>query len=135
MISSDHSERSEDMVPVSGSRNKTLVTIKYIKTPCFWSPMKGVNVNKELILKVAENARLSLTDREVEQFVKEFREILEAFSKIDEVDTKRTESSMQPVELKNVLREDRTEPSISQEDALKNTAHTKDGYFKGPRAV
>lgn len=97
--------------------------------------MKGVKVDKELILKVAENARLQLSEDEVKQFVKEFKEILEAFSKIDEVDTKRIEPSMQPVALKNVLREDKTEPSLTQEEALKNTAHTKDGYFKGPRAV
>ncbi|PIN86603.1 Asp-tRNA(Asn)/Glu-tRNA(Gln) amidotransferase GatCAB subunit C [Candidatus Woesearchaeota archaeon CG10_big_fil_rev_8_21_14_0_10_44_13] len=97
--------------------------------------MKGVKVDRELILKVAENARLELTDKEAEEFVKQFKDILDAFSQIDEVDTKGIEASMQPVELKNVLREDRTEPSLSQEDALANTEHKKDGYFKGPRAV
>ena len=97
--------------------------------------MKGVNVDKELILKVAENARLELSEKEVDQFVKEFKEILEAFSKVDEVDTKGIGPSMQPVELKNVLREDKSEPSLSQEEALANTEHKKDGYFKGPRAV
>lgn len=98
-------------------------------------PMKGVKVDKELILKVAGNARLELSEAEVQQFVNDFKDILDAFSKIDEVDTKGIEASMQPVELKNVLRDDKTEPSLSQEDALKNTEHKKDGYFKGPRAV
>lgn len=97
--------------------------------------MKGLKVDRELILKVAENARLELSKDEVEQFVKEFREILEAFSKVDEVDTKGIQPSMQPVELKNRLRDDKSEPSLSQEDALKNTEHKKDGYFKGPKVV
>ncbi|MFC1732278.1 Asp-tRNA(Asn)/Glu-tRNA(Gln) amidotransferase subunit GatC [candidate division KSB1 bacterium] len=97
--------------------------------------MKGVKVDKELIKKVAENARLELSKDEAEQFVKDFKELLDAFSKLDEVDTKGVEPSMQPVELKNVLREDRSEPSLTQEEALANTEHKKDGYFKGPRAV
>lgn len=97
--------------------------------------MKGVKVDKELILKVAENARLELSEKEIEQFIKDFKEILEAFSKIDGVDTEGIEPSVQPVELKNVLREDKSRPGLSQEDALANTEHKKDGYFKGPRAV
>src|SRR3989344_18330 len=97
--------------------------------------MKGLKVDKELILKVAENARLELSEKEIDQFIKDFKEILEAFSKIDEVDTEGIEPSMQPVELKNALREDKSRPSLSQEEALANTEHKKDGYFKGPRAV
>ena len=42
---------------------------------------------------------------------------------------------MQPVELKNALREDIEEKCLSQEEALSLTEHKKDGYFKGPKAV
>ncbi|MBD3313931.1 Asp-tRNA(Asn)/Glu-tRNA(Gln) amidotransferase subunit GatC [Candidatus Woesearchaeota archaeon] len=97
--------------------------------------MKGVKVDKELILKVAQNARLELSEAEIEEFLPQLNEVLEFFSHIDLVDTKGIEPSMQPVELRNVLREDVVKPSLSQEDALKNTEHKKDSYFKGPRAV
>ena len=94
-----------------------------------------VEINKELIEHVAEVARLKLTDAEIEKFSKELKEVIEAFSSIDKVDTKGIEPSLQPVELKNMLREDKKEGCFTQEEALSLTDHKKDGYFKGPRAV
>ena len=94
-----------------------------------------MKVDKELIENVATVARLELSVKEKEKFVKEFKEILDAFSTIDEIDTSKVKSSFQPVELKNMTREDKIEDSLSQEEALENTDHKKDGYFKGPRAV
>jgi len=94
-----------------------------------------VKINKELIEHVAEVARLKLTDKEIEKFSKELREIIESFSKLDEVDTKSIEPSLQPVELKNMLRDDKEEKSFTQEEALSLTDHKKGGYFKGPKAI
>lgn len=94
-----------------------------------------MELNKELIKKVADNAKLDLAPKEIAKFLPQLKEILEAFSKIDEVDTGKTKASMQPVELKNVLREDKPKKCLSQEEALSNTEHKKDGYFKGPRVV
>lgn len=94
-----------------------------------------VKINKELIEHVAGLARLKLTDKEIENFSKEIKEVIEAFSKLDKVDTKGIETSLQAVELKNMLREDKEEKSFTQEEALSLTDHKKDGYFKGPRAV
>ena len=94
-----------------------------------------VEINKDLIEHVAEVARLKLTEKEKEQFSKELKEVIEAFSKIDKVDTKGINASLQPVELKNALREDKVEKCLSQDDVLSLTEHKKDGYFKGPKAV
>ena len=94
-----------------------------------------MKVDKELIENVATVARLDLSKKEKEKFALEFKEILDAFSVIDKADTKNVKSSFQPVELKNVTREDEVEESLSQEDALANTQHKKEGHFKGPRAV
>ena len=94
-----------------------------------------MKVDKELIEQVATVARLNLSDNEKEQFVKDFKEILDAFSKISECPTKGLEPSIQPVKIDAVLREDVVEDSLSQKDALKNSKNNKDGYFRGPRAV
>lgn len=94
-----------------------------------------VEIDKKLIEHVAEVARLRLTDKEVERFSKELKEVIEAFSKLDKVDTKNVETSLQPVELKNMLRKDKKEECFSQEDALSLSEHKKDGYFKGPKAI
>lgn len=94
-----------------------------------------VKINKELIEHVAGLARLKLTEKEIEKFSKELKEVIEAFSKLDKVDTKGIEASLQPVELRNMLREDKEEKSFTQEQVLGLTDHKKDGYFKGPKAV
>lgn len=94
-----------------------------------------MEINKDIVKKVAQLARLMLTGNEIEKFTPQLKEILEAFSKINKVDTKNTKMSIQPVELKNALREDKPKECLSVEDALKNTEHKKDNYFKGPRAI
>lgn len=94
-----------------------------------------MKINKELIDDVARLARLKLTEKEKEMFVKDFKEILDTFSQLNKCDTMRVKPSFQPVELKNFMREDLVEKSLNQKDALKNAEHKKDGYFKGPRAV
>ena len=94
-----------------------------------------MKVDKELIEKTASLARLKLTDKEINKFLPQLKEALEFFSKLKEIDTEGVKPSFQPVELKNVMREDREEKCLSQDDALSLTEHKKDGYFKGPRAV
>ena len=94
-----------------------------------------MKVDEKLIKHVADVARLNLTDEEVKKFLPQLKEILDAFSKIDEVDTKGVKPSFQPVELKNVMRADKVEKCLTQKEALANTEHKKDGYFKGPKAV
>jgi len=94
-----------------------------------------MRVDAELIKHVADVARLNLTDAEVKKFVPQLKEILEAFSKVSKINTTGVKPSFQPVELKNVMREDKVGECLSQEQALANTEHKKDGYFKGPRAV
>ncbi|MEM4244645.1 MAG: Asp-tRNA(Asn)/Glu-tRNA(Gln) amidotransferase subunit GatC [Candidatus Nanoarchaeia archaeon] len=93
-----------------------------------------MKVDKELILRVAKNARLSLSAKEVNEFVPQFKEILNYFSILDEVDVKNTEPSFQPIRLKNIFRKDSVGKCLSQDEALSNTAHKKDGFFKGPKA-
>lgn len=94
-----------------------------------------MKLTKELIQNVAEVARLKLTDKEIESFTKELKEVLDNFSTIDKCNTSNTNPSFQPVELKNALREDKEEKCLTQEQALSNTENKKDGYFKGPKAV
>lgn len=94
-----------------------------------------MKLDKELLQKVANNARLNLKESEIKEFLPQLKEILEAFSKLDKVNTSKTIPSFHPLEIKNVYREDKPEKSLSQEEALSLTKHKKNGYFKGPRAV
>jgi len=94
-----------------------------------------MKINKELIEHVADIARLKLTKKEIDEFQPQLKEVLDTFSKIESVNTDNTEPSFQPVEIKDVMREDETESCLTQEEALSNTEHKKEGYFKGPKVV
>ena len=85
-------------------------------------------VTGEEVRKVADLARVDLTDEEVEQFAEQFEDVLADFETLDEV----PEVESQP-ELVNVMRADEVEEGLSQAEALENASETEDGYFKGPR--
>ena len=93
-----------------------------------------MNVDDALIDAVAKNARITLTPDERKRFAKEFKDILEAFSVIASAPAA-DEASTHPFPIQNVMRADEPKPCLSQEEALRNAAHKKDGYFKGPKAL
>ncbi len=97
--------------------------------------MPKQKIDAELLAGVAKNSRLALSESEMKEFLPQLQEILGAFSKIDEVKVEKTKPSFQPIELKNVMRADASKKCLSQEEALSNTKHRENGYFKGPRAV
>ena len=94
-----------------------------------------MKIDKATIKHVANLARLDLTDAEIEEFTPQLAEVLDAFSKLDELDTAGVKPSFHPVELEDMTREDKKTSCLPQEEALANSPNTKDRYFKGPRAV
>ena len=94
-----------------------------------------MKLDKELVRKIAELARLELTTKEIDDFTQELKEILDAFSKLEEVDTEGIGPSFQPVVIKNRLRRDKSKQGLYQKEALDLAEHKKDGYFKGPKAI
>ncbi len=94
-----------------------------------------MKVDRELILKVANNSRISLNEEEIEEFISQFKEILDSFAKLDKVNTDKVRPSFHPIDVKNILREDNIENCLTREEALSTTKHKKDGYFKGPKII
>jgi aspartyl-tRNA(Asn)/glutamyl-tRNA(Gln) amidotransferase subunit C len=103
----------------------------------FFICMVAIEVTKDLIRKVAQNARLNLTDAELEKFVPQIKEIIvDSFNKLDEVSADEA-PSFQPLPMSNRFRKDEPKPSISQEDALKNVLQKlrENGFIKGPKVL
>jgi len=93
-------------------------------------------IDKKTIEKVAKAARLNLTEKEAEKYSKDLAEILDAFKTLDRAKTGGISPAFQPLEMKNVLREDVVEESLKQGEALANSKKNMEhGFFKGPRAV
>jgi len=93
-------------------------------------------VDSKTVEHVAKLARLELTDEEKKKFTKQLADVLDAFKKINEVDTKGVEPSFHPQELKNDWREDKVEKWKWQPfGPLDNTTHKEGKFFKGPKIV
>jgi len=85
--------------------------------------MPKAKIDKVLLLKVAENARLNLSEKEVQKFLPQLKDVLDFFSKLDKLDVSREQPSFQPIPLKNVFREDKAEKCLSVEEALGKRKH------------
>lgn len=94
-----------------------------------------MKVDEEFVRKVAQVARLELTDDEVKKFVPQLQEIVKLFSELQQVDVEGVKPSFQPLPIQPHMREDIPTPCLKQKEALKNSSFNKDGYFMGPKAV
>ncbi|MBS3167179.1 Asp-tRNA(Asn)/Glu-tRNA(Gln) amidotransferase subunit GatC [Candidatus Woesearchaeota archaeon] len=92
-------------------------------------------INKELMKKIAKNAMLDLSDAEIKEFLPQLEEILSYFKELDSVSTKNVEPSFHPIKIKNALREDIPESSLTKEEIFSLTEHKKDSHFKGPKVI
>ncbi len=90
-------------------------------------------IDEKLVKHIAKIARINLTEKEIEKFSKQLKNILQAFKEIDEVNTSGIEPSFHPQELKNVWREDKAKSW--KWEPLDNTKHKEKKYFKGPKIV
>ncbi len=79
---------------------------------------------------VAKLANLPLSDDEEIKFEKQLSEILAYIEQLNSVDTKNVDITSQITGLENVTREDKTSPSLSQDEALSNTKNKYNGLFK-----
>jgi aspartyl-tRNA(Asn)/glutamyl-tRNA(Gln) amidotransferase subunit C len=93
-----------------------------------------MSISRDDVLHVARLARLELSDAEVERFQEQLSAILDAVSKVQELDLADVPPTSHPHDLVNVWREDEPRPSLSLEDALANAPDRDDGFFRVPPA-
>jgi len=92
--------------------------------------------SKETIDYLSKLALLDLTEEEKEKLSNQLSDIISYFKKLNDLDTSDVKPTTHAIEgLKNVFREDIPWKSLSNEEALRNAEHKKDGYFKAPRIL
>jgi aspartyl-tRNA(Asn)/glutamyl-tRNA(Gln) amidotransferase subunit C len=82
---------------------------------------------------VAKLARLRLEQDEVQRMTGELAKILAHIDRMSELDTADVRPTAHVLDVVNVLRADKTRPSISREDALRNAPATSGDSFRVPR--
>jgi len=79
---------------------------------------------------IAKLANLDLTNDKSEKLGTDLSEILDFVGKLSSVDTEKVNPLSSVTGRKNVFREDKVEPSLSQKEALANAPSTSKGFFK-----
>jgi aspartyl-tRNA(Asn)/glutamyl-tRNA(Gln) amidotransferase subunit C len=89
-------------------------------------------ISRDDVLHVANLARLALTEEEVERFGEQLNVILEAVSKVSELDLEGVPPTSHPLELVNVWADDEPRPCLALDVALANAPEREDDAFRVP---
>ena len=93
-------------------------------------------LTREEVLRLAQLARLALSDDEVEEFRKELSEILQYVEQLQQVDISGLKPTNQVTGLTNVTRDDKVRDyGYKAKDLLKNVPEVQDDMIKVNRMV
>jgi aspartyl-tRNA(Asn)/glutamyl-tRNA(Gln) amidotransferase subunit C len=97
--------------------------------------MEAVAISREDVLHVAALARLDLTEDEVGRLEQQLNAILEAVSKVSELDLEEVPPTSHPLDVVNVFGADESRASLPLEDVFANApAHERDLFRVPPSA-
>jgi aspartyl-tRNA(Asn)/glutamyl-tRNA(Gln) amidotransferase subunit C len=92
-----------------------------------------VAISREELLKLAELARLKLSDQEIDAIQSDLNRVLEHFERLKELELAQVPLTPHSVDVANVWREDIPyEDGLSREDALDNAPEVRAGLFLVP---
>jgi aspartyl-tRNA(Asn)/glutamyl-tRNA(Gln) amidotransferase subunit C len=91
-------------------------------------------ITRDEVLHVARLARLELSEDEVTRFQGQLSDILEAVSKISELDLSDVPPTSHPLEIANAWAEDVPHACLPLEDVFANAPDVEDDHFRTPPA-
>jgi aspartyl-tRNA(Asn)/glutamyl-tRNA(Gln) amidotransferase subunit C len=91
-------------------------------------------ITKDEVLHVARLARLELSEDEVARLQEQLSDILEAVSKVAELDLADVPPTAHPLEIANAWAEDVPRPCLPLDDVFANAPEREDDYFRTPPA-
>jgi aspartyl-tRNA(Asn)/glutamyl-tRNA(Gln) amidotransferase subunit C len=94
-----------------------------------------MEVNDELIEKLAHLAKLRFNDDEKEGIKKDLQNMLGLIEKMDEINTDNVEPLLHMSGNLNIMRTDEIKGSISNEEALKNAEQKQEPFFVVPKVI
>jgi aspartyl-tRNA(Asn)/glutamyl-tRNA(Gln) amidotransferase subunit C len=95
---------------------------------------KTMAITREEVLHVARLARLELSEEEVERFAGQLSAILDAVSKVSELDLADVPPTSHPLEISNAWDEDEPRPCLPLDDVFANAPARDGAYFRSPPA-
>lgn len=92
-------------------------------------------ISTDEVKHVANLARLAVSDDEVQKFTKQLDAIITYAEQLNELDTENVEPTSHVLDMKNVMREDKAEEGLPQEEVLRNAPEHQDGQIKVPSII
>ena len=89
-----------------------------------------MELSHEEVRKIAELAKLDLTDAEVALYAGQLSDVLQYFQRLQEVDTSHIPPTASVLPLKNVFRPDVAGEPLSPEEVVANAADALDNQFR-----
>lgn len=94
-----------------------------------------MQIDRDLILKLENLAKLELSESEREKLAKDMGNILDMVEKLKELDTTNIEPLVYISEVENLLRADEVCRQVSNEEALSNAPASSKPFFKVPKVI
>jgi aspartyl-tRNA(Asn)/glutamyl-tRNA(Gln) amidotransferase subunit C len=91
-------------------------------------------ISREEVLHVARLARLELHEDEVERFQGQLSAIIDAVSKVAELDLEGVPPTSHPHDVVNVLGEDEPHPTLTLDEVFANAPDRRGDLFRVPPA-
>lgn len=95
-------------------------------------------ISKDEVQRIADLAKLSIGDDELEKFAEQFQEILEYFTQLESVPTDEDQATYHVLDVENFatpFREDDVRPSLNSKDAMKNAPDQSEDHFRVPGVI
>lgn len=92
-----------------------------------------MEINKDIINKLADLAKLDFTEDEKVNLEKDLSQIISFFEKMNEVNTDNVEPLIFMSDEENILRNDEPKQVITHQEALMNAPAKDSDYFKVPK--
>ena len=91
-------------------------------------------IDREQLLHVAHLARLELRESELERLGAQLNDILEAVSKVSELDLSDVPPTSHPLQIENAWAEDDPRPCLPLDDVFANAPDREGDLFRTPPA-
>lgn len=92
-------------------------------------------ISRDEVEKVSLLARLRLTAEDLDQMTSQLGAILQYMELLAEVDTEGIEPLAHPLDVANVFREDRVQPSLDRQRALAGAPHRDEECYRVPAVL
>ena len=94
-----------------------------------------MSLNESDVRKLANLARLELTDDEVSMLGPQLKQILGFVERLSELDTEDVEPMTTALEVDNRWRDDEVTPGLTNDEAMRSAPESDDGYFVVPAVL